>query len=532
MTGPGVREEEAAKCRSRRSASARLVRVALVVACVGAFDGAGVAPATALKPPKPVISGLAAEPASVASGGTTTLSATVSGALTCTLSSTARKPVAGLPASFSCESGSLHRALVMPENKGPRAAVYTLTVTAVGAGGSTSAKVTVTVRAPWTEVTGSGLQVAAGAAHSCAVVSTTVSTGNVLCWGFNRYGQLGDASTSWSAAPVQVHGITNAVQAAAGEEHSCAVLATGHVDCWGLDDEGQLGDGSSKGPQRCNEMPCSRVPVEVQGITDAIQVTAGRLHTCALLATGHVYCWGSDYYGQLGIGNSTYGSQPSPVEVKGITEATQLGAGLDHTCATLSSGHVDCWGANGYGQLGDGTSSGPEVCYGYAGPCSTTAVEAQGITNAIGVSGGGAEASPDWRGGSTCTALATGQVDCWGANDDGQLGDGTFASSDTPMEVQGISSATQVSAGGTHACAVLAGGHIDCWGADEDGQLGNDAIGEPPGIDVPVEVKAVTDASHVVAGFFHTCALLQAGQVDCWGWNVYGQAPPEVPGIF
>jgi len=178
--------------------------------------------------------------------------------------------------------------------------------------------------------------------HTCAVLDS----GSVKCWGDNWSGQLGDGSTiDDSNIPVDVLGITNAVDISAGGAHTCAVLDSGSVKCWGANWSGQLGDGSTSYE--------NNVPVDVVGISDAISISAGNRHTCALLSSGAVKCWGDNEYGQLGDGSTIWYSNV-PVDVVGINDAISISAGDDHTCALLSSGAVKCWGNDHYGQLGNG----------------------------------------------------------------------------------------------------------------------------------------------------------------------------------
>ncbi len=256
--------------------------------------------------------------------------------------------------------------------------------------------------------------------------------------------------------------------------------------------------------------------MEVLGVSNATEVTAGGPHTCAVLSTGHIDCWGYNGDGQLG--NGTISSSDTPVEVLGVSNATEVTAGHDHTCGLLSTGHIDCWGYNGDGQLGNGTAS-----------SSATPVEVLGVSNATEVTAGHDH---------TCGLLSTGHIDCWGYNFEGELGNGTEGGSDTPVEVQAISNALQVTAGGPHTCAVLSTGHIDCWGYNDDGELGD---GTASSSDTPVEVLGVSNATEVTAGHDHTCALLSTGHIDCWGYNDDGQlgdgtisssdTPVEVQGI-
>lgn len=198
---------------------------------------------------------------------------------------------------------------------------------------------------------------------------------------------------------------------------------------------------------------------------------------------------------------------------------SQIAAGFDNACAVSATHHVDCWGENSSGQLGDGTNTGPEVCVEPVGEkiyCSDSPVEVAEISDATEVAAG----SSGQIGGVSCARLSSGHLDCWGGNELGALGDGTKDSSYTPVEVQDVTSAIQVAAGGDHSCALLASGHIDCWGDNNVGQLGDDSEAES---DVPVEVHGVTNATAVTVGYDHTCALLANGRIDCWGGNFDGQ---------
>jgi Regulator of chromosome condensation (RCC1) repeat len=292
--------------------------------------------------------------------------------------------------------------------------------------------------------------VAAGDSSACALLSS----GQVKCWGWNGFGQLGNETTEDSNTPVQVSGLTNATAVAAGTRGACAVLSGGQVDCWGWNVYGKLGDGTTTGPESCGGFSCSTTPVQVSGITNATAVAVGEVSACAVLSGGQVDCWGENGSGQLGDGTFTgpedCGGEPcstTPVQVSGITNATAVAVGEESTCALLSNGQADCWGWNVYGQLGDGTSVGPESCnmgielY----PCSTTPVQVRGLTNATAVAAGSEDA---------CAVLSGGQVDCWGVNFFGELGDGTstgpescreageygkpYPCSTTPVQVSGI----------------------------------------------------------------------------------------------
>jgi alpha-tubulin suppressor-like RCC1 family protein len=408
-----------------------------------------------------------------------------------------------------------------------------------------------------TGTSGQVMSLTSGQDQSCA----TLASGAIDCWGGNDSGELGDGTTTGpstcnylygteycSASPIGVSGISTATQASAGANHTCATLASGHIACWGDNGYGELGDGATTGPDMCplaetgsNGAYCSASPVMVTGILDASQVAAGGgsyslNQTCALLDTGSIACWGSNIVGQLGDGVSTgpdtcadggHYCSASPVTVSGITDATQISAGGNDTCARLATGEIDCWGDNSNAELGDGINAGPEICAVAGEYCSTTPVAVSGIANATEVSVGYLQA---------CAVLATGNVDCWGRVDAGGLGDGTTTYSDVPVTVSGISNAAAVSAGDGYTCALLATGHIDCWGGNDQGQLGD---GTTTSSAVPVAVSGITNATEIAAsgafsnGGGSTCARLATGQIECWGLGPTGTSdvPVAVSGL-
>jgi alpha-tubulin suppressor-like RCC1 family protein len=289
-------------------------------------------------------------------------------------------------------------------------------------------------------VTGA-IAVRAGKGFNCALLAS----GRVECWGDDGYGQLGDGRTEDSAAPVAVVGVAGAVAVSTGSYHACAVLDSGAVVCWGRNVRGALGDGA---------LGNSSVAVPVRGITDAVAVSAGNIRdeTCALLADGHVRCWGAGARGQLG--NASRRDSAVPVEVAGLGAAAAVAAGGEHACAVVAGGAVECWGAGARGQLGDGTrraSALPVLVTGLAG-ARAVAVDPRGYS---------------------CAVLGSGAVYCWGFNRKNQLGDGRWPlGSSVPVRTVGISNAVAVTAGRGHACALLATGAADCWGYDDYGQLG------------------------------------------------------------
>jgi alpha-tubulin suppressor-like RCC1 family protein len=313
--------------------------------------------------------------------------------------------------------------------------------------------------------------VAAGEQQSCALLSG----GEVECWGEA-------AEIENTATPVPIAGVTKATAITVGRDFGCALIAGGSVECWGYNSDGDLGDGGSE--WSINDTTGAATSVKVHGITDAIAISAGLYHVCAVLADGNVDCWGSNSDGQLGDGTYTGPEEcgdeacsTTPVAVEGITDAITVGVGEHQSCAVLASGEVYCWGENSWGQLGDGTSTGPQECY-YA-RCSMTPVKVENLSGATAVSGGDAH---------TCATLLIGSVECWGSGGSGQLGAGpSIFNSDTPVPVSGIVDAETISLGSEFSCALLSGGEIDCWGDNLRGELGGHKSEEASYVPLPVE---------------------------------------------
>ncbi len=377
----------------------------------------------------------------------------------------------------------------------------------------------------------SAVAISAGSRHTCAV---TVE-GGVRCWGDNAYGQLGDGTTVDRREPVDVLGLgpgSNVISVSAGDSHTCALLADGGVKCWGYNKYGQLGDGS---------WTQQLTPVAVIGLgagRKAAAISAGGWHTCALTASGGVMCWGENSDGQLG--NGTTQSRAEPVNVIGLAGGVaEITAGKIHSCALAVAGGVTCWGrASEYGAEihripADVTGWGADssVTHVVGGPYDTCAIVAGGVqctrdwslapeaVNGLGPGSGvfSLAAGKD----HTCAVAAGAVTKCWGDNLYGQVGDGTRINRPDPVDVIGLdpaSAVTAVVAGEQHSCA-LQGGGIMCWGNNQQGQLGNGLVFEHW---TPVQVAGLPAGSEILAvtaGHAYTCALSDGG-VLCWGWNM------------
>ena len=336
------------------------------------------------------------------------------------------------------------------------------------------------------------IALAAGGKHTCAVLKT----GALHCWGENYDGQLGDNTKTSRSTPKVVFGLSTGVSAVAtGSHHTCALLNTGAVHCWGSNGSGELGNGS-----KFNVV----VPVPVVGLkAKASAISAGPSYTCALLSDGSVSCWGRGDIGQVGNGGKS--GSAVPVQVVGLKGGVKaIVSGQAHNCALLSGNSVRCWGYNSKGQLGDGTTKG-----------ALTPVVATGLNAGVVALAAGNE--------HTCALLSTGAVKCWGSGYNGQLGTGKKLDQLKPGQAVAAIAADAVglSSGQYHTCAALKDGSVRCWGGNSQAALGDGTLTERL---APVKVVGLPGkAVGITAGQWHTCALLQGGGVACWGKNLSGQ---------
>lgn len=287
-----------------------------------------------------------------------------------------------------------------------------------------------------TAVASGASAVAVGTDFTCAIVS-----GTLKCWGHNQYGQLGNNTTTDSSSPVAVNIMGTISSVVVGDGHACAISnnpAAGSLWCWGKNTNGQVGDSTTT-----NRL----TPVQLTGFV-ATQIAAGMDHSCAIMSGMNVYCWGKGANGQIGNGSAT--DQLIPVNVSAVTGAASIALGANHSCAITSG--AKCWGANAYGQVGDNTTMDKLT--------PTTVVGGSGFTA---ISAGAAH---------TCGSN-TGSVMCWGANTSGQLGNGGTAGANTPVAISGsvsgnMGTVTSPVASGT---CVIYSGSAQCFGANDYGEI-------------------------------------------------------------
>lgn len=370
--------------------------------------------------------------------------------------------------------------------------------------------------------------VSAGKFHTCVLLD-----GKVKCWGANFDGELGIGSnTSFGAeqtadkAPfVELDEPANKVSVAGDRNasSSCVVLESGAIRCWGSNRFGQLGLGHQESVGRENKV-LDVPPVDLGKKVLTLSASASQYgsHACALLEGGSVKCWGANRYGQLGLAHTTtIGDDESPRTVPDLVlgqPAKKVIVGKYHSCAILEDDSLMCWGWNDKGQLGYGHK---DSIGDDETPVSAGTVKLDGkvIDIALGRL-------------HTCALLEGGQVRCWGWNSKGQLGLGTTDDlgddepilSANPLELG--AKVVQLTAGDNHTCALLEGGSVRCFGENNFGQLGyshtrNIGDDEPPTSvgDVYLGEKAL----YIAAGSYHNCAVLESDTLKCWGHNKFGQ---------
>lgn len=259
--------------------------------------------------------------------------------------------------------------------------------------------------------------------------------GHVVQWGVI-------SPHSFSDVPVKVNGLQEVIAISAGQLHNLALLSNGSVMAWGKNNKGELGDGT---------YTTSYTPVEVKGLPEpAIAIAAGDVDSLVLLRNGTVMSFGNNEFGQLGYPHAHRINVPK--SIPGLSKVTAISAGAFHNLALLSNGTVMSWGLNGAGELGDGPPTGPERCGHYG--CSKTPVPVSGLSGVAAISADSGIANVEMPNEYSLALLKNGHAMAWGGNESGQLGDGTTTSTYAPTEVDGLTEASAISAGGLDGLAL------------------------------------------------------------------------------
>jgi len=341
------------------------------------------------------------------------------------------------------------------------------------------------------------IKVTTGQRHTCGINSY----GEVWCWGQNNFGQVGDNTTTRADTPKRVVNLPSGITwISAGRDHTCAIDSYNSLYCWGSNNSGQLGIGVTGGNATSAKL------VE----RTWLQISAGNDTTCGLRTDGAgAGCWGECGAGQCGFGQVVNTNKPLyAVYNLGTSAVTQVSTGGDHSCALLTTGGMRCWGYNGYYQLGDGVAGSTVF------PTTPTGLNS-GVQS---ISAGGNH---------TCVVMNSGEIRCWGRNDGGQVGDGTFSTYRTaPTPVKNLGSGSGVvalSAGWPFNCVLRMSGHaVQCWGNNGYGAVGDGTFDDRTS---PVNATGLASGIlHLSTNFNnHSCIVNNHGDVRCWGQNTHSQ---------
>jgi len=349
----------------------------------------------------------------------------------------------------------------------------------------------VVVAMPAQAVPGPWLRGSDGAFHTCGITTAK----SLYCWGYNTSGQTGDGTVNTprlSAHRVGAAGVWTSVDA--GSAHTCGITTAKSLYCWGNNGAGQTGDGTINHPR------LSLHRVGAAGVWTT--VAAGRLHTCGITTAKNLYCWGYNGYGQTGDGTAnTPRLTLHRVGAAGVWRS--VAAGDTHTCGITSAKNLYCWGNNGFGQTGDGTTTSPRL--------SLHRVGAAGVWTSV--------SAGDFH---TCGITAAKSLYCWGNNFNGQTGDGTVNTPRLSLHRVGAAGVwTRVDAGAGHTCGITSAKSLYCWGYNGFGQTG-DGTTTNPRLSLH-RVGAAGVWTRVDAGGGHTCGITTAKNLYCWGHNQFGQ---------
>ena len=340
--------------------------------------------------------------------------------------------------------------------------------------------------APFEAVAGSDeeshvTQVAVGYAHTCALLRS----GQVYCWGLAHVN--GRSEDSPVAVPVE--GLPKIKSISAGQVNSCATDFEDQAWCWGVDLQASIK----------SQKEVITAPKLVAQLPAVSQIASGFLHNCAIAKSdGSVFCWGENGAGELGVGTTDEGKLQAsaiPLKAKGLKGATWVATGVNNTCAVVAGGQIYCWGTDD--QRGDGVVVKSNVPRHHD--------ESRNVSKVV-----------NGRN-FFCALTVDGQVICFGSNLMGQLGSKEAGSIYTQTQPKGIDRALDIGAGGFFACAVTPSKNVLCWG-----QLPGQDPFEDEGSE-PAVVPGLSGVESISLGLGTACAIIRGGRVKCWGANQAGQ---------
>ncbi|WP_413943337.1 RCC1 domain-containing protein [Bdellovibrio sp. HCB-162] len=403
------------------------------------------------------------------------------------------------------------------------------------------------------------LQIATGSDHTCAILDNST----VKCWGYNNNGQLGQGSTGSIGASAGSMGDAlpainlgtgrTALQVAAGNNHTCAILDNFSVKCWGNNSNGNLGIGNvTVMGDGAGEMGDALPAADLGTNRKAMQISVGGNHTCALLDNSTVKCWGYNGNGRLGLGHTNtlgdgageMGDALSVVDLGTGRTALQVSAGINHTCALLDNSTVKCWGFNGWGQLGQSNMNYLGDGPGEMGDALTAIKLGTSSSRLAKILDQPLIRTKRFKQIAVgdyfaCALLDNSSVKCWGQNSQGQLGLGNMTGLGDSVGEMGDSlpsidlgtgrKVLQISSGVAYACALLDNSTVKCWGNNSYGKLGQghanslgDGAGEMGDSLSAISLGTGRTAVQIATGSYHTCAILDNSSVKCWGLGSYG----------
>jgi alpha-tubulin suppressor-like RCC1 family protein len=348
-------------------------------------------------------------------------------------------------------------------------------------------------------LTGSWSSINTGMWDSCGFLTT----GAGYCWGYNHYGEVGNNSTTEVHVPTSINGGYNWAQMSEGNQTTCGTTTTGAGYCWGYNGVGQIGD---------NTVTSHSVPTAVNGGYTFASIQAGLEDStngtsCGVTTGSSIYCWGYNNIEQVGDQTTTNRSVPTAVVWTYTSPVTQISAGGQTNCA-LKNGNAFCWGDNTYGEIGDGTTT---------SRTSPTLVGGGYTWESISTFN---DSYPGDNVATTCGITTSGTAYCWGANKEGEVGDGTTTQRNSPTLVSGGYTWASISVGWRDVCGVTTSGIGYCWGYNLWGEVGDNTQTQR---NSPTLVSGGYTWASISSGDQDACGITISGTGYCWGVNSYGQ---------